>query len=147
MRNFISTARAMFKGGGARPFMFGLIPTVVRDAVFGCVYTGGRHWLGSDTTGNMAAAVAATTASSPFNLARNAQFATSPQDRPPSIRRTLGALLTETASKEGPTARFFYVQQRLTLGWGTTRVGLGMALGAQVYDKLVRDDPLQSVGW
>jgi hypothetical protein len=145
--NFTSTARAMYKSGGARSFMFGLVPTVARDAVFGCVYTGGRHLLWSDSTGNMVAAVVATIASAPFNLARNAQFATAPQDRPPSIRRTMRALLMETKSKQGLSSRFSHIQQRLTLGWGTTRVGLGMALGAQVYERLVRDDPLKDLDW
>jgi hypothetical protein len=138
---FFHTAARMFEKGGWRPFASGLGPTVGRDAVFGSVYTGVRRTCGSDGLCNTLAAVLATVISSPFNLARNAQFATAPDERPPSTVMTLKQLAKETNELDGLLARAKYVQYRLCWGWGTLRVGLGMSCGAKVYDTLVRYAP------
>jgi hypothetical protein len=132
------------KSGGMRPFFNGLIPTVMRDLVFGGCYTFLRFELqyhfqlsrDYQWMANFVAAAMATVASGPFNLARNVQYATKSEHIADTMSEVLKNFVCET--KEQPTfgAQFKHVQNRLRLGWGTARVAVGMTFGHFVYDKL-----------
>ena len=153
-RGMAGEARAMWTKGGARPFFNGLLPTMLRDVVFGGCYTflrlriyqlqgsgeadgagvpdASRKWIG-----NMAAAGIATVVSGPFNLARNEQYAAKARNPRPSMVHVLRNLWWEARAARnahGTLAGWSYVQQRLRVGWGTVRVACGMAFGHHVYD-------------
>jgi len=82
----------------------------------------------------MFAAVLATVASGPFNFARSVKYATPANERAPSTLQVLRNLWRETVAQKGMWQRWCYAQQRLRIGWGTARVGVGMAMGQQLFD-------------
>mmetsp|Transcript_17742 Transcript_17742/g.30142 ORF Transcript_17742/g.30142 Transcript_17742/m.30142 type:complete len:187 (+) Transcript_17742:1-561(+) len=133
----------MWTKGGLRPFTNGLIPTIYRDVVFGGSYTFLRleyqhyfqttpqyQWLG-----NLGAAAIATIISGPFNLARNVQYGTSSLQTAPTTKEVLRELWKEVRALPSWNQKWHHVQNRLRIGWGTMRVGVGMALGHYVYDE------------
>ena len=143
-RGMLFEAQEMFRKGGIRPFCNGMIPTVLRDLVFGGCYTfvrlelQFRFQLTSDYQwmANMSAAALATILSGPFNLARNVQYSTRSVHVAQTVAEVLITLVGET--KEQPTIflKWRHIQNRLRIGWGTARVAVGMAFGHYVYDKL-----------
>jgi hypothetical protein len=144
-RGMIQEAKHMWQRGGVSPFFHGVVPTIIRDVVFGGTYTLIRFQLkDSEYTGgekaqwasNMGAAALATVISGPFNLARNIQFATGSTEARPSISSVVMNLFAKASEKETTVDRLKYLQNRLRVGWGTIRVAAGMALGQQVYDSL-----------
>ena len=82
---------------------------------------------------NMIAACAATLMSSPWNYVRNVQYAVPPGTKHPTAAQALRELLSEAKAKGSTAAALKHLQERLRLGWGTARVAVGMAFGAQVY--------------
>lgn len=148
-RGWWSEAAYVFRnsGGSPRPFFNGLAPTLMRDVVFGGVYTGCRlqiQWyadLSPDRQwqGNLVAAGWATVLASPFNYARNIQYATSSRQSQPSTAAVLRHLATEVMDADTSSSRLLrwrLLQQRLRIGWGTLRVALGMSFAHSVYDAL-----------
>lgn len=144
-RGLVSEARDMFRRGGLRPFCNGMLPTVLRDVIFGGTYTLLRtrtneflppemHWVG-----NMGAAGVATIISGPLNLARNMQYAAKPSEVGQSITEVLIVLRNEIVAEKGTLNKISHVQQRLRIGWGTARVAVGMAFGNHVYDVCVSE--------
>ena len=147
--SFLHTSRTMWRGGGVAPFLKGTRTTIVRDASFGVVYEVIRHspWLIARLGGtelnhmhltasmqfnlNLGAAICATVVSSPFNYVRNIQYASSPAAAPTTIWSELRAFAHEV---RGSAAPWQAVQRRLRLGWGSLRVGVGMAVGTKVYE-------------
>jgi hypothetical protein len=135
--------RMLRKAGNLRPFYFGLMPTIYRDAVFGGCYTWLRlqiqWWMDLDTPeqykGNFVAAGLATILSGPFNYARNVQYATSSRQVPPSTTQVLHELMQEVRQTHG-VDKLRLLQNRLRIGWGTFRVALGMAFAHAVYDTI-----------
>jgi hypothetical protein len=123
--------------------------TVHRDLVFGGVFSLLRHQLprlspdyqrktrskkGTDFVSNLIAGMMATILSSPLNYVRNIHYSTSPSDIPQSTMVVLKDLWKES-QKEGSAYRSFrFLQQRLRIGWGTARVGCGMAVGSKLYE-------------
>jgi hypothetical protein len=84
---------------------------------------------------NVAAAVCATVASAPLNFVRNVQYASAVRDDPTSIAFELRRLVSEVRDSRGTaTGPWRTLQLRLRLGWGSLRVGAGMAVGAKVYE-------------
>jgi hypothetical protein len=84
---------------------------------------------------NVAAAVCATVASAPLNFVRNIQYASPVRDGPTSIAFELRRLVSEVRDSRGTaTGPWRTLQLRLRLGWGSLRVGAGMAVGAKVYE-------------
>lgn len=140
---FFNTAKEIFQQGGIRHFFLGANATVHRDLLFGGIFALLRHTLKSDReskktgfTINVIAGCSATVLSSPLNYIRNVHYATPPSQSPDSARKILQDLFIEAWKEETPTQKFVYVQSRLRLGWGTARVGCGMAFGAKVYEYL-----------
>lgn len=123
--------------------------TVHRDLVFGGVFAILRHQIlpqifpdsrkqrnkkGTDFVNNLIAGSAATILSSPLNYVRNIHYSTSPSHSPQSTRVVLEELWKEACAEDSTykTARF--LQHRLRIGWGTARVGCGMAVGSKLYE-------------
>jgi hypothetical protein len=120
---------------------------LTRDVVFGGVYTTCRlqiQWHADlspeqQWQGNMAAAGIATLLASPFNYARNVQYATSSRASQPGTVAILRHLAREVMQVDGGASwrrRLGLLQQRLRIGWGTLRVALGMSFAHSVYDAL-----------
>jgi hypothetical protein len=158
-RGFLDTARAMHSEAGLRVFLTGTVATLYRDLLFGGVYGYLRFALAASAATrvrtesdigplslvtssqryviNMFSACTATFLSSPLNYVRNMQYAA-----PPGLRPRAGPLLLELwaeAQRQGGvhgTASF--LQRRLRLGWGTARVGVGMAFSEQIYSRCAK---------
>lgn len=142
-RGMPTEALSMWRKAGLRPFYNGLLPTLLRDVVFGGCYTYLRYeWIGHNDipaehqwVGNVVAAAVATIASGPFNLARNVQYATQSKTLAPTILQVLARLVEQTAAQETLGQKWHYLQNRLRIGWGTARVAVGMAFGNHIYDQ------------
>jgi hypothetical protein len=143
-RGTVQEVMNMLRKGGMRPFGNGLIPTILRDLVFGGCYTFLRfdlkyrlqlsqdyQWMA-----NLLAAAMATVVSGPFNLARNVQYATKSEHISYTVTEVLTNFVHETAERPTTYEKCKHFQNRLRLGWGTMRVAVGMAFGHYVYDKL-----------
>lgn len=144
-RSFWTEAAEMLRKGGLRPFYNGMIPTVLRDLVFGGCYTlirfelQYRFQLSNDDyqwAANMVAAALATIVSGPFNLARNVQYATRSRNVADPVMEVFGNFRCEIKERSTLTAKFKHIQSRLRIGWGTARVAVGMSFGHFVYDRL-----------
>jgi hypothetical protein len=144
-RSFFSEAADMLKKGGARPFVNGLIPTVLRDLVFGGCYTFIRfefqyHFQLSNSdyqwAANFVAAAMATIVSGPFNLARNVQYATRSRHVADPVKDVFFNFCKEVLERPTGFEKCKHIQNRLRIGWGTARVAIGMSFGHYVYDKL-----------
>lgn len=144
-RGLVREAVSMYGKGGLRPFLNGLFPTIIRDMVFGGIYTVLRYeapgFLGISTDYqyivNMTSAAIATIVSGPFNLARNIQYAVKSREKRPGIAHVLQTLASEAKETPTPFTAVKHLQQRLRFGWGTARVAVGMAFANMVYDRLV----------
>lgn len=147
--NFRSIAVDMLQRGGIRTFFVGSVATISRDVVFGGCFAFFRHQLIPVCANNsydlseypqsklfcinLAAGFIATTISSPFNYVRNIQYSVQPDVKADSTMTVLKDLWKDAAAKESTRLRLSHLQSRLRLGWGTARVGCGMALTAQFY--------------
>ncbi|KTC92381.1 hypothetical protein OQJ15_11640 [Fluoribacter dumoffii] len=149
--SFRSSSKEMWIQGGLNPFLKGTMATMTRDMVFGSTYEMLRSVTGvtkksADKTSNLAkhqefiynagAAGLATIASSPFNYVRNMQYATPPNQKPPSAHEVLTQVWKESKNST-PTllSRLSFFQQKFRIGWGTARVAVGMAVGQKLFDK------------
>ncbi len=145
----------LWYGRGFKNFSKGLVATLIRDIVFGASYASTRHW---DAFGyidhhdngynyqqefiwNGICALGATTLSSPFNYIRNIQFATPPNEKPLSMMVLSKQIIDGYKETKGGKKKFDFLQIRFKFGWGTLRVGLGMALGSQTYEYFIRTCP------
>jgi len=144
-RGMWTEARRMFeKGGGLRPFFNGLKPTLYRDIVFGGCYTWLRLqiqvWFDlpaqQQWQANLVAAALATVVSGPFNYARNMQYATSSRKEALSTWSVLQELVVEVRKEPDRFQKVLLLGNRLRIGWGTARVGMGVAFGHFAYDTL-----------
>lgn len=159
--SFFPTAREMYRVGGIRPFFAGSIATMTRDLLFGGTYAVLRHLSYNRSTLanpssqgnpiptsrlnelyiNLFAASAATIVSSPHNYVRNIHYSSDPNVHAGSASFILRELLKDMMQHAYPLKsrsdlliyRARFLQERLRLGWGTLRVGCGMAFGWQVY--------------
>jgi Mitochondrial carrier protein len=75
----------------------------------------------------------ATTLSSPLNYVRNIHYSLPPDVKPASTFTVLGELWMKASEEQTSLGRLSHIQSRLRLGWGTARVGCGMALASQFY--------------
>ena len=152
-RSFITTAKHIYKKGGFPVFLVGSASTVGRDVIFGGIYGILRHELMlqyKDSSFycnnvvnpthkymiNVFSGCCATIASSPLNYIRNVHYASSPSRK--VIRPTSTKILFrlyKRAMKCGSTFEaVHYVQRQFRLGWGTARVGIGMAFSEYIYN-------------
>lgn len=140
-RGVVNEAIGMYAKGGFRPFCNGMLPTLLRDTIFGGCYTFLRlqvqrqglspehQWVA-----NIFSAVVATVASAPFNFARNVQYATKSEKETKGILPILSKLATNVAEQPDYYSQWSVLQNRLRIGWGTARVAIGMAFAHHIYD-------------
>lgn len=150
--SFRSSVYDMWTHGGYKPFIKGTTATMTRDMVFGSTYEMLRHLMKNQVKKegnqnpepympsweffyNACAAGVATIASSPFNYVRNMQYATSPRQKAPFMLASLKQLMNEANKRPlSFLSQLSFFQQRLRIGWGTTRVAVGMAAGQKLFD-------------
>lgn len=75
----------------------------------------------------------ATTLSSPLNYVRNIHYSLPPDVKPDSTLKVLNELWMKSMEEKSFMNQLKHLQSRLRLGWGTARVGCGMALASQFY--------------
>ena len=75
----------------------------------------------------------ATTLSSPLNYVRNIHYSLPPDIKPDSSSAVLIDLWRKACQEKTFIGKVSYLQSRLRLGWGTARVGCGMAFASQCY--------------
>lgn len=134
----IDAARRIFSQGGFFVFYKGAAATICRDITFCSVYAVARHIHSSNSSSetfavNLLAASGATLLSSPFNYVRNIHFATPAHTRHKPFVCIFKELYHDTLSQTTFAKRLLFLQERLTIGWGTARVGCGMACAAHIY--------------
>ena len=138
----------MFRKGGIRIFFFGTTATVLRDFTFGGTFALLRHEIRNYLKESydikkfsflidLIAGSIATLMSSPMNYVRNINYAI-PPDKPNMCAYTiLNNLYNENKTLITTKQRIFHIQEKLKIGWGTARVGCGMAFGSIAYSFLV----------
>lgn len=144
---FFRTARDMAQTGGITPFLKGINPTLGRDLVFGGLFTLLRRSFADKFVDKEAdnvrlirfacdvtAAAIATTASSPFNYARNIMYATPSSAPSQKTFAIVGKLLANASRRPTLALQARYLQQNLKIGAATFRVALSMAMAASTYD-------------
>ena len=136
---YVATASKMWQSAGVRPFLRGTYATVVRDTVWGGVFALSLHAMQTDDARfgflikfgtSTVAAVVATVVSAPLNYVRNQAFATPLGVKAP---RPLAALRAFAGTVRDSPRPFRFTQQQFGIGWGTLRVGVGMALSGELY--------------
>jgi len=147
-RSFFVSTYDMWSHGRIKPFIKGTHATIGRDLIFGSTYEVTRHLIKnkfpklkntddsySNFLCNSSAAALATIASGPLNYVRTIQYATPPEEKPPTISKALVNVWSE-AKKNNPTclSKMSFLQQKFRVGWGTARVAVGMAAGQAVFD-------------
>lgn len=138
-KDFINTGKRMYQLGGWAALSRGSRATVLRDMVFGGVYTSLRN-LGEVEAldeqrrfgQEVAAAGFATLIAGPFNYARNIQYSTPSDQKSANVLKIIGDLLKE-ARAESPRFAAPWLMKRMMIGWGTMRVAIGMGLSAYMY--------------
>ena len=146
----------MFQQGGLKPFMIGSSATISRDIIFGGVFALLRHELRIEVDKNdpvpqdskfghkkrnkkydfminILAGCLATILSSPLNYVRNIHYATPPDAKVKSFRVILIELWKDSCAEPTRYLRVSFMLKRLRIGWGTARVGCGMAVGSYLY--------------
>eukprot|EP01041_Mallomonas_annulata_P003939 gene3939-7874_t len=141
--SFYSTAAYMFKKGGLKTFFFGTSATVSRDLIFGGVFAFLRHefrFLCAEADIHInsffldvTAGCLATIASSPLNYVRNINYSTPPDQPHITTIKVLTDLFKAADMYDSVWNRMKFIQERLKIGWGTGRVGCGMAFGSLIY--------------
>lgn len=137
----------MLDKGGVRAFFVGTAATVSRDLVFGGIFACLRHEFRhrqqehnlevSNFMIDVSAGCLATIASSPINYVRTVNYANPPGREHIPAKKILRDLWTQAMKRETWFRRFRYIQHTLKVGWGTARVGCGMAFGSFVYTSCV----------
>lgn len=143
--SFISVTRKLHREAGFRIFLRGVNVSILRDAIFGLTYEllrGKRNR--DDPTQNYAshhflrdasAASVACWMSSPINYCRNIMYGVPPRSCPLGVTPLLHNLFVESM-KGGDTwvRRYNIMNSRLNLGWATLRVGIGVAVGQNLFE-------------
>lgn len=151
---FFRIAKEIYSQGGIRHFFLGSNATVQRDLIFGGIFALFRHQVipavfpSLDTRKetkrvhfvvNILAGSIATILSSPHNYVRNVHYATPPSQTPLPAYTILQSLVKDAIKQDSWFKSIRLLQNRLRLGWGTARVGCGMAFGAKIYEVLANE--------
>jgi hypothetical protein len=146
-RSLLRQARRMYRDRGIKIFLRGTTATAARDGVFGGCFAIRRCLTEEqDTDGitsfaiSVGCAVIGTVVSSPFNYIRNMAYAAETNTPLESLaakqtfwRHVLDGLAKEARDQSTFVKRLKHLGQRLRLGWGTTRVAVGMAITDRLY--------------
>lgn len=150
-RVFLTSLKEMYTKGGLKTFSNGMVATIMRDTLFGCVYEVSRnvlynHIVAADkvTSENKKTPIAlacdmfagggAAMAAGPFNYVRNVQYSIAPDKKPPSSFEILKNVWADSKNHSG-LARAGFFQQKFRIGWGTARVSAGMGLAQWMFDQ------------
>lgn len=151
-----ASLKTLWRQGGWQAFSKGIETTLVRNTLFGGIYEVSRQALADKLLplqknekeknektvkafADVMAAALATFLTSPFNYARSIQFASSPNDKTPTMTAIFKNLMTEAKENKvvhssiKAQCRFF--SQRFGLAPGLVRVPIGMLLGQQIFDR------------
>lgn len=136
---FFASFREMIQIGGLSTLQRGTVVSVARDMTFGVVYEllRGAPVSGESTVSRVirdcGAGMLASTISSPLNYARNQIYGSPTAGCPLTVRQLCHFLWLETHAMPTPYQKISHLNARLNVGWGTIRVGLGMAVGQLCY--------------
>jgi hypothetical protein len=149
--NVFSTAADMYRRGGSSMFFVGTSATIYRDFIFGGIFSIMRHDLlthvkrdqprSKDNKINrfnifladLVSACTATVASSPFNYVRDMHYSTPPDQQVLPIKKQIWKLWEESCQQKTAREQLVLLLRKLRIGWGTARVGCGMASGSFLY--------------
>jgi hypothetical protein len=154
-RKFIVSTLEMWNKGGFAPFTKGTLATVNRETSYSTTYELMRYLLHAkfvdknkstqnasfnlftaEFVCNVLAAAIGTVASSPFNYARNLQYASIPEAKAPKIKKVLNELWKESTPHMGKgLGRAGFFAETLKIGWGTLGSAVKMGLGQFIFDK------------
>lgn len=137
-------SREMYKEAGLNSFARGLGTTAMRDSVFSALYLLGKRFSDKKFTDNKSRFVAnslvscvATVVTAPINYVRNMKYASGYMNSNPTARDIYKDLFRQQPAYSGSlTPVLHYYTHRLAIGWGTLRVGVGIASGQYIFDSL-----------
>jgi hypothetical protein len=140
-KSFIDIIKNIYKSHGVKGLMHGFPATCQRDMIFSTLYT---YYIPqikmkyqNDITKQMiiisSASCIFTIFSAPFNYVRNVKYHEIENHSDSTIRILLD--LIKTSYQQPNTIK--YICKKLCLGSGSIRVGIGMAFGQILYDKLL----------
>lgn len=127
----------MYKSAGIYAFMRNIKTTLARDVVFGGIY--GYLSLNCNENKNFMIdtcyACVATVFSSPLNYVRNIIYQSEINAKPKlsQIYFDLKKDVNITSHKKIYEKIYYVAHNKFCIGWGTLRVGIGMALSRQIY--------------
>jgi len=126
-----SQAKLLYRQHGLMCFSRGLKYTLIRDVQFGALYSYLTLKYNPDhkVFPDVLFAIMATTCAAPINYCRAMVFATSHSQNPPSFTQICAGLKEYSIKK--------ICLNKFCLGYGTMRVGLGMALSRQIYEGII----------
>lgn len=142
------TALKMYKHGGWYAFTRGLGATIMRDSVFTIIYKSittytNQHYENVYMKWGVNTMVigGVTVFSSPFNYIRNQKYSAGIKNPNPHFYPVLKDLYDKGYQVENPTRwnRYKYYSHRLCIGWGTTRVAIGITFGQELYNFLCKN--------
>ncbi|HSW70516.1 MAG TPA: hypothetical protein VLH77_00880 [Gammaproteobacteria bacterium] len=150
---YLKTAQKMWKMKQLEPFIRGTRATIYRGITFGSIYEVLRNLLRQklnpeetqkpqnklmtvDFAANTTSAILSTIAASPFNYARNIQYKMPLQQPAPTVKEILISTHKESKTQNKTLlSRINFFSKTFQLGWGTVRVGVGIATGQIIFDE------------
>jgi hypothetical protein len=132
--SIIKSGRQMINSYGYGILMRSVQYTIFRDVTFGVFYTMISPTLNPEKNfiKDVALVSAATVASSPINYFRS-QILMAPLNKPiPTAKIIWTEFVADVKTK--PNKISYVMGNRFCIGWGTLRVGIGMALSRQQYE-------------
>ena len=139
---FLPTCKKMLEEGGWRIFFRGASISVGRDFAFGVAYETLRvpHWSRDrgewvQFAANTSAAIVACTLSAPINYCRNIIYGAPPSGCPLRAAQLIAFLAHEVKAAGTKPEQWRHLNDRLNIGWGSVRVGVGMAVGQLVFGR------------
>ena len=129
--SFLKLSKDLSSMYGKTVFLRGLHLTILRDSIFSLIYYSNQT---DNAYNNIAFGTLATVSASPINYVRNCVFFDFNRKQKVIIKETLKTMKTDIV-----TGRYYdLVFSKFNCGWGTLRVGIGMAFSKWMYDNMVR---------
>jgi hypothetical protein len=140
----ISFAKQMYVKGGMYPFFRGTFVTLKRDIAFGATlgYLSYTYNPKKEFWKDAIFATSATTISSPFNYLRVIKYKAPCDIHLPShvILKDLINIIQKECQNYNTFHKIIYTfHHKFNVGWGSLRVGLGMAMSRQLYEFFINN--------
>lgn len=136
-------AISMYRDKGMKPFLKGIMPLAMRDSIFSIFYATLSNKFRPKVKGttkdfivDTGCAMASTTFSAPFNYFRNRMFMDG-HHKHHTAKEIITEFINHLKDEKSLVRKILFVQNRFVIGFGTLRVGLGMALSRKTYDFLL----------